>query len=87
MKLNGTFVIRSIAGETVIVPVGETALRYNGMITTTETGEVIWKMLENDVTEEEIVDALMEQFEADRETIAGDVQEFLEQLRKMNLLN
>ena len=38
MKIKGTFVLRDIAGDIVIVPVGETALSYNGMITTTKTG-------------------------------------------------
>ena len=43
MKIKGTFVLRDIAGDTVIVPVGETALSYNGMITTTRTGAAIWQ--------------------------------------------
>ena len=42
MKINGSFVRRDIAGDIVIVPVGETALQHNGMITTNKTGAALW---------------------------------------------
>ncbi len=87
MKLNGTFVIRKIAGEIVIVPVGETALKFNGMITTTATGEYIWKMLEDEVSETEIVKAVTGRFEVDEETASRDVHIFLEQLQDKGFLD
>lgn len=77
---------RNIAGDIVIVPVGETALKYNGMITTTATGAAIWQALEKDCTREDLIGVLLERFEVDPETAAADVDSFLEQLRKAELL-
>ena len=86
MKIKGTFVLRDIAGDTVIVPVGETALSYNGMITTTRTGAVIWQELEKGCDRETIIQTLLDRFEIDRETVVKDTDAFLEQLEKAGLI-
>lgn len=86
MKIQGTFVMRNIAGDIVIVPVGDTALKYNGMITTTVTGAAIWEALEKDCTREELIRVLLDRFEVEEETAARDVDAFLGQLRKAELL-
>ena len=86
MKLNGRFVVRQIAGDTVIVPVGETALRYNGMITTNKTGAALWQALENEVSEEALVRLLTDRFEVDPETAAADVKAFLAQMQSQGFL-
>ena len=87
MKLNGTFVTRDIAGEIVIVPVGETALKYNGMITTTSTGAAIWEKLEKGVeSKDELLEMLLDRFDVDRETAENDLEEFLKQLREADFI-
>ena len=86
MKIKGTFVLRDIAGDTVIVPVGETALSYNGMITTTRTGAVIWQALEKGSDRENLIQSLLDRFDVDRETAVKDTDEFLQQLEKADLL-
>ena len=86
MKIKGTFVMRDIAGDIVIVPVGETALTYNGMITTTSTGAAIWKALEADSDREAVIQALLDRFEVDYDTAAADTDEFLKRLRSLGLL-
>ena len=86
MKIKGTFVLRDIAGDTVIVPVGETALSYNGMITTTKTGAVIWQELEKGCNREMLIEKLLERFDVDHDTAAKDTDEFLQQLDKAGLI-
>ena len=86
MKIKGTFVMRDIAGDIVIVPVGETALSYNGMITTTPTGAVIWKALETGCDRDTLVRTLLDRFEVDYETAAADTDEFLTSLRSHGMI-
>lgn len=86
MKIKGTFVLRDIAGDTVIVPVGETALSYNGMITTTRTGAAIWQELEKGCDREALIEMLLARFDVDRETAAKDTDDFLEKLAKADLI-
>ena len=80
MKIDKEFVIREIAGDYVIVPTGKTVLNFNGLITVNEVGAFIWKTLQEDITEEELVKKVLEEYEIDEETAKNDVAEFIEKL-------
>lgn len=86
MKIQGDLILREIAGEHILVPVGETALRVKGMISLTESGALLWERLQTECTEEDLVRAILEEYDVDRETAAADVTSFLDQLRTLNLL-
>lgn len=79
-------VLREIAGEYLLIPTGETALKIHGMVTLSESGLLLWKRLQAECTEEALVEALLAEYEVDRETAQADVQAFLEQLDKAGLL-
>lgn len=86
LKVSGEMLLREIAGEHILIPVGETALKLHGMISLSESGFLLWKKLEEECSEEELTEAVLEEYEVDRETAAADVQEFLNRLRELNLL-
>lgn len=87
MKIKGTFVMRDIAGDIVIVPVGNSALSYNGMITTTKTGAELWKALEKGCSREALVQTLLDRFDVDYETASADTDRFLADLTSLGLLD
>lgn len=86
MKLKGEFILRQIMGETIAVPVGDSALDFNGMICLNEVGEEIWKGLQAQMTEEEILARLLEQFDVSRGEATADLEQFLSGLRQNGLL-
>lgn len=86
MKLQGEFIVREAVGQVLAIPVGETALKMNGMILLNEVSRVIWQCLETDTTEEAIVNTLTEQFEVTHQEAAQDTKDFLQKLRSANLL-
>ncbi len=45
MKLKPGYIVRSIAGETIVVPTGEEAIRFNGIMTLNKTGKVLFEAL------------------------------------------
>ena len=47
MKIKKEVVFRSVAGENMLIPVGETVGEYNGIFSMTEVGAVIWQSIEN----------------------------------------
>jgi len=87
MKLNGTFTLREVAGEVLVIPVGATALELNGMIILNPVSKVIWECLEKGTSEGEILQSILERFDVEEETAKTDIQEILEQLRKQNLIS
>lgn len=86
MKLKYDFVVRNIVDEYVLVPVGEAALSFGGMITTSEVGAFLIGLLKEDVTREELARRLMAEYEVDEATACGDLDEFLGRLKKLDLL-
>ncbi len=68
------------------VPVGERTRDVHGMIALNETGAFIWERLEKDCTEDEIVAALLDEYEVDRETAADAVSRFKEKLAAEGVL-
>lgn len=78
MNVKLDFVLREIAGETLLVPAGKTALDLNGMLTLNETGAALWRMLPEAADAEALTQGLLQEFEgAPAEQVRADVEEFL----------
>ncbi|MGN1443823.1 MAG: PqqD family protein [Acutalibacteraceae bacterium] len=80
MKIKKEVVFRSVAGENMLIPVGETVGEYNGIFSMTEVGAEIWKAIENGLDEEKIVRKISAEYEIDEATAEADVKEFIEKL-------
>lgn len=79
MKLNPDFLSHSLDGEAVLVPTAQA--EFHGLVQGNRTLAVILECLQNDVTEEDIVDALAARFRGDRALMRADVREAIEKLR------
>ena len=87
MKIKDGFILRDLAGKTLVVAVGKRSKEFKGMITLNETGKVIWKVLEIGATKDEIVDKLLKEFEgATRQEVEDDVTAFISNLERDNIL-
>ena len=80
MRQNKELLLRRCADLTLLVPVGETALRFPGMISINETGTLLWDALEQDQTPESLADLLICRFQVDRTRAEADVRLFLDKL-------
>lgn len=86
MKLKYDFATREIVGEYVMIPLGQGALEVRGMISTSETGALLVKALSKEITRLDLLKLILDTFEIDKDTAEKDLDEFLAQLRKLNLL-
>ena len=86
MRLHGEFVMRQVMEEIVVIPVGQTALSFNGMILLNDVSKVIWECLEQETDLEQIVTAVTDAFEVSPQQARTDIMEFLDALRKMQML-
>ena len=86
MKLHGEFVVRQVMDVTVAIPVGQTALQLSGMILLNDVSQVIWACLEQETDLDRIIAAVTDTFEVSSEEARTDILEFLEKLRKLQLL-
>lgn len=86
MKLKENLVLREVAGTWVVLPLAAKALDFNGMLSLNETGVMLWHLLENECTKEELVTALLNEYDVSKDIASADVDEFLQTLRKAGCL-
>ncbi len=86
MKIKNGFVVRAVAGQHMVVALGEAAKSFNGIIKLNESARLIWDMLSVGAERDEIVDKLLEAYDAPREVLARDCDAFLLSLRENNIL-
>lgn len=86
MKVNQDFILREVAGENFLIPLGQAALRIHGMIVMTESGVLLWKKLQTEQTIEGLTESLLEEYDVDRQTAQKDVTEFIEKMYQIGIL-
>ena len=86
MIIKKDFIKRDVAGDTVLVPVGKTVLDANGLFVMNELGSFIWDLLPGAENEEDICKAVLAEYEVSPEEAAQDIAEFLNTLRKMEII-
>lgn len=86
MRVRDQFVLRTIASEPLLIPVGEAAITTKGLIALSESGVLLYEKLKDGCTQEALVDALLAEYDVSRQDAARDVEEFLGQMRGLNML-
>lgn len=86
MHVSKEMILREIAGEHILIPVGKTALRIHGMINLSESALLLWNKLQNDCSENELIQTLLSEYDVDPETAAADVRCFIRQMEDIGVL-
>ena len=85
MKLKNEFILRQVAGQTVVLPTGG-ELDLNMMITLNDTGAFLWEHLQNETDEAALVAALLGEYDVDEATAKKAVEDFVAKLREHGFL-
>ena len=85
MKLKDGFLLREIAGQTVVLPVSGD-LDLNMMITLNDTGAFLWQHLQEETDENALVAALLAEYDVDEDTARKAVAAFVEKLKSHDFL-
>ena len=87
MKIKEGFVLKTIAGSTIAVPVGENLVNLQMMLTLNESGAFLWQQLEKGCSEDALIEAMTGEYDIDAETARADVLEFLKILKENHILD
>lgn len=80
MKIREGFLLREVAGNTVIVPVGSDSVDFNGIITINETGRFLWDLLSEGIEKEELLEKFLAEYKVDVEDAKEDIRAFIQTL-------
>ena len=86
MKIRSGFKLMKVGVQNLVVAVDERAEEFNGMILLNPTGAFLWELLEKEAEKEELVAALLSEYEIDKETAETDVDRFLSILTDNGIL-
>ncbi len=86
MKIKEGFVLRRVADATIVVPAGKTALDFNGMITLNDTAAFLWKLLEEDRNEDELLKAMLGEYDVEEDIARAGIERFVKKLSAEGLL-
>ena len=80
MRIKDNFTLRQIADTWVILPLSAATVNFNGMITLNESGVMLWNILTDGSTREELANALVREYEVSYDEALSDVDAFLKML-------
>ena len=86
MKIKKGFVVRNIAGESVVVALGAASKSFNGIIKLNDTGRFLWDKLSVGCEKEELIAALLAEYDVDEKTAENDALMFVKTLEGANVL-
>ena len=85
MKIKDGFLVRQVAGETVVLPVSGD-LNLNMMITLNGTAAFLWECLQKETDEPALVSALLAEYDVNEETARKCVADFVKKLHDNGFL-
>jgi hypothetical protein len=87
MKIKDGYIARQVAGQTIVVAVGEAMTQFNGMISLNETAAFLWNRLASGATRESLAAALVDAYAVDGQTALQDVESFLAVITQADLVD
>ena len=85
MKLKNGFITHESDGEQIMVSAGN--MSFSGLVRSNKTAAFIVEKLKCDITETEIVSAMLEKYDVSKEIAETDVKKIVEKLRSIEAID
>lgn len=86
MKLKNGFVLRDLGGQSVVVAVGEATKSFNGIIKLNESSAFLWKQMKDDFSKEQLVSALLAEYDVEENVASQNVDYFVDTLKNNGVI-
>lgn len=86
MKAKSGFVLRHIMDDYMLMPTDDNINLFNGTLLMNEVSSFIWEKLQNPVSRDDLLAALMDQYATDEKTASADLDNLLAKLRNYGVI-
>ena len=87
MKIKDGFELREVCGEYVILSSGMENIDFSKIISLNESAAFLWKAVQGkDFNEDLMIDALLGEYDVDRDTAANDVRQVIASWKEIGLI-
>ncbi len=86
MKVKKDFILRKVSDSYIVVPVGEAVVDFSGMVNLNESGACLFEALQKGATEDELVEALLSEYDVEETVARADVKRFISKVKDAGIL-
>lgn len=86
MKIKQGFILRKVGIQYVVAATGKASENFNGMMRLNESGAFAFRLLQEGITEDELVGRIVAEYEVSEEAARRDAQAFLARLKEADAL-
>jgi hypothetical protein len=88
MKLKKGFVLRDVCGNNTVMAEGLGTINFNKLLCLNETATFLWRKAEEagEFTEEQLAEALCQEYDTDVETARKDVGDIIAEWKRLELI-
>ncbi len=86
MKAKPGFVLRNIVDEFILMPTGDNIGKFNGTVLLNEVSAFVWEKLQSPVSKDDLLKAILDEFEVEKAVAAADLDALLMKLKEYNVI-
>lgn len=86
MKAKPGFVLRNVVDEYILMPTGDNIGKFNGTVLLNEVSALVWEKLQNPVSRDDLLKAILDEFEVEKAVAAADLDALLKRLKEFNVI-
>lgn len=86
MKIKENFVLRNVADEYIVMPTSDNIAKFEGAVALNEVSAFIFEKLQNPISKDDLVIALLNEYDVDAQTAAEDVDALISKFEAMGII-
>lgn len=86
MKAKPGFVLRNVVDEYILMPTGENIGKFNGTVLLNAVSAFVWEKLQNPMSRDDLLKAILNEFEVDKATASADLDSLLQTLNDYGVI-
>ena len=86
MKAKAGFVLRNVVDEHLLMPTGDNIGKFNGTVLLNDVSALVWEKLQNPISREDLLQAILDEFEVEKAVASADMDKLLETLRGYGII-
>ena len=86
MKAKQGFILRNVVDEHILMPTGDMIGTFNGTVLLNDVSAFVWEKLQNPVSREDLLKAILDEFEVEKAVAATDLDALLATLKEYGVI-
>ena len=86
MKAKPGFVLRNVVDEFILMPTGDNIGKFNGTVLLNEVSAFVWEKLQNPLSREDLLTAVLNEFEVEKAVASADLDALLATLNEYGVI-